>query len=72
MNKPLEPWPYGELPSATDYKYGSVHYVVQHTEDGYYGFAFRDGREVATIGPHKSLLHCEQDLRNAAPPGAFA
>jgi hypothetical protein len=69
----LSPWPYGELPSITDYQYGSVRYVVQSTEDGYYGFAFRDGRKVANmIGPYRQRTACEQAVRSAAPPGKFA
>lgn len=64
------PWPYGELPSASDYEIGSVRYVVQSTEDGYYGFAFRHGRVVANmIGPYRSKIVCENKLGSAAPPG---
>lgn len=68
----LPPWPYGPLESAQDVVYGSVRYVVQYTEDGYYGFAFRGKREVAAmIGPSKSAFACGRELAKAAPPGIF-
>lgn len=68
----LKPWPYGPMRNAADELYGSVRYVVQRTEDGYYGFAFRDKREVAAmIGPCKSITMCNAHLLKAAPPGMF-
>lgn len=68
----LQPWPYGKLPSASDVIYGNVRYVIQRTEDGYYGFAFRGKREIASmIGPYSFQLRCGDALRRAAPPGMF-
>ena len=72
MSIDMGPWPYGKLENSADWRAGSIHYIVQATEDGYYGFAFRGQQEVASmVGPHRSRAVCEKSLKAAAPPGMF-
>ena len=65
----LDPWPYSPFPSASDEFSGNVRYIVQHTEDGYYGFAFKNGKEAAhMIGPQSNVAGCKKKLAELVKP----
>lgn len=67
----LTPWPYEKLPSYMERIRGTKRYVLQYTEDGFYGFAFRGKDEVAgMIGPYESDTACFTKLLIAAHPNA--
>ena len=66
----LDGWPYKPLPSAFDERQGHMRYVVQRTEDGYYGWAWRGQITIADmIGPCLTLYACQRRLLEALTGG---
>lgn len=60
----LTPWPYGPLSAVHDAVIGGVRRVIQHTEDGYYGFALvGDAMKLSMVGPESNADVCLGILR---------
>ena len=65
----LTPWPYEQMPSYMSRIRGTKNYIIQYTEDGFYGFAFQGKKEVASmVGPYASDTACYTRLLEVAPP----